>query len=118
MSLWITVIFSFKEISRVKNRTSWLEESPKAPVHTSIIALKKGWVVDPSCAAPEALPPSFSIPKSFKVRRAPKKLMVLCTQIQTLVLRKNGFPKAPPWIFQCPNFMLVVMTYKSLPGLF
>lgn len=32
--------------------------------------------------------------------------------------RRIHLPKPCPWVFQCPNFMLVVMTYKSLLNLF
>lgn len=35
-----------------------------------------------------------------------------------LAWERMGFPKPCPWVFQCPNFMLVVTTYKSLLGLF
>lgn len=73
-------------------------------MHTSLIALKNGWVGPPSGIAWGALPPSFRIAKSFKVRWVPKKLIVLCTQIQILVLRVSGFSEALPMGFPMSQF--------------
>lgn len=107
--------FLSKSFSEWKTEHLGWKKSSQVSMHPSTIAPENSGMGDPESTAPGV---PFRDPTSLKIRGSPRNSRPSLPKAEYFSGGRKDFPKPWPWVFQCPNFILVVRTYKNLLGLF